>query len=176
MVNAVLSFLGIKSPSQVFSEIGMYSMQGLAGGLKKYSGLVETEATNVGDTAVNSLSKAVSKISDVISGDMDMTPTIRPVLDMTDVEKGLTSTFDKKQGINVSTIESKTANISGAIESRKSDSDSNTSQTTNNKDESSLTIHNHYTVRSDSDIQKISQKLKNTLERYNNAKGVLVEW
>jgi hypothetical protein len=104
VINAVTGIFDSRSPSKVFEKIGMYVDKGLVNGLQKYAGLVSTEAKNVGSTAVTSLTKAVSKIADVVSGDIDMTPTIRPILDLTDIksgEKTLNSLLDKKQGINV---------------------------------------------------------------------------
>ena len=114
-VDGVKDFLGIDSPSKVFAEIGMYVDEGLAGGLKKFGGLVATEATNVGVTAVDAMKSAVSHISDVISGDLDMTPTIRPVLDLTDIVSGaktIGSLIDKNQGITVASANNKVSSIS----------------------------------------------------------------
>jgi len=109
-VDGVKNFLGIHSPSTVFEEIGKNSDKGLAGGLKKFAGLVGTAATNVGRTAVDSLTSAVSNIADAISGDFDMAPVIRPVLDLSNVEAGglrINSLFSQKQSLNVGSITSK---------------------------------------------------------------------
>lgn len=81
--------LGIKSPSRAFAEIGMYMNQGMAVGLQKYGGVV-TDATKVIATdAISSMSRAISGISDVINTDSDYMPTIRPVLDLSNVTSGV---------------------------------------------------------------------------------------
>jgi tape measure domain-containing protein len=119
MVNGVKSFLGIKSPSRVFAEIGKYSVMGLAKGLSDYSGLVSNEAINVGNTAVNSLRNAISSIPNILAGDIDMSPTIRPVLDLTDITSGagrINSMLNQNQGITVSTANIKAASISSGMQ------------------------------------------------------------
>lgn len=105
--------LGINSPSKAFEEIGMYADEGLALGLKKFADRVVSSATNVGTTAVDSLRSTLANISDIVSGDMDLAPTIRPVLDLSGVEAGtrnLNGMFGRT-GINVSGTNGKTATI-----------------------------------------------------------------
>ena len=103
-VDGVKNFLGIHSPSRVFAEIGRYSALGMADGLEDYAGKVSTAATDVGVGAVDSLKNAMSNISDVVNGDIDMTPTIRPVLDLSDVTAGagtINSMLGKNHGITI---------------------------------------------------------------------------
>lgn len=105
-INTVKDALGINSPSKVFSEIGMYSIQGFAGGLKKFGGLVADEAKNVGNNAVDTLKDSISNIGNVLSGDANINPTIRPVMDLSAVTAGagtINSLFGKTQGISVTT-------------------------------------------------------------------------
>lgn len=88
MVNAIKKKLKIHSPSQVFEEIGRYANQGLANGLDKFSDVVSNSSENVGDTAIVSMQKALSKISDSVATNMESNPSIKPVLDLTEVKKG----------------------------------------------------------------------------------------
>ena len=74
--------LGIKSPSKVFREIGKNTVIGLAEGLDKNSGLVNASAQALGQTAVDSLKASLTGLSDVIASDLEMNPTIAPVLDL----------------------------------------------------------------------------------------------
>jgi phage-related protein len=97
-VSSVKSFLGIHSPSRVFAEIGMFSALGMANGLRDFGGTVVKEAKNVGINAVDTMGNAISNISDVVNSNMDTNPTIRPVLDLSDVQNGskrLSSLMDK---------------------------------------------------------------------------------
>lgn len=77
--------LGIKSPSREFNKVGVWSAQGLAIGLAKTSGVVEKAAASVGSGALTSLRKSLSAID--IAADIDMAPTIRPVLDLSAIKE-----------------------------------------------------------------------------------------
>ena len=48
----------------------------------------DLNAKRMADSARNGLSKAISKVGDLIQNGIDTQPTIRPVLDLTDVESG----------------------------------------------------------------------------------------
>lgn len=87
MVHSIKKQLGIRSPSRVFAEVGTYSVQGLAKGLDDASVIAEQSAANVGTSALLSLRKTISGLGDIISSDMDMTPVITPVLDLSGVKK-----------------------------------------------------------------------------------------
>lgn len=113
--NGVLDFLGINSPSRLAAEAGMGIDEGLVVGLKKYTGIVDKAATNVGKSAMTSLSDAVAKASDIVSSDIDHQPTIRPVLDLSDVESGAGTIGGLLGGSSVGV----TANV-GAISSMMS--------------------------------------------------------
>jgi len=87
MVKEIKKKLGIKSPSRVFAEIGDFSAQGLTSGFDAAASAVEQSAANMGQTAITSLSKSLSGMSDLVSGGMDLKPTITPVLDLSSVKK-----------------------------------------------------------------------------------------
>jgi phage-related protein len=87
-LSSAKSILGINSPSREFAEIGRYTDEGFANGLLGYASKVTDASTNVGKSAINSMSDILSKLSDTLEFDMDSTPTIRPVLDLTNVKSG----------------------------------------------------------------------------------------
>ena len=82
------NLLGIHSPSRKFAEVGMQSDEGIIVGLKKYASKVATTAKGVGSGALDAMSSAISGISDIFGADFDDQPTIRPVLDLSDVRSG----------------------------------------------------------------------------------------
>lgn len=86
MAAEIKKALGIKSPSRVFRDIGVWSIKGLAKGLEDSSVVVEA-AENVGHNAVDAMRKSLTGLGDLVSADVDIQPTIRPVLDLTDVKK-----------------------------------------------------------------------------------------
>lgn len=86
--NKVADFFGIHSPSKVFAEFGQYLDEGLVVGLNKYSGKVSNSAEDVGKDAIKSMSGALSGISLAVDSDIDSNPSIRPVLDLSNIESG----------------------------------------------------------------------------------------
>jgi len=87
MVASIKKRLGIKSPSRKFREVGNWSVDGLVGALKDSSRTVEKASAQVGDTALSALEKSMRDVGNALQADMDMTPTIRPVLDLEQIRK-----------------------------------------------------------------------------------------
>ena len=87
-VQAVKDTLDINSPSRVFQELGNYTGLGFVKGLTDYANKSYDAAANVAGYATDGLSNAISKVSDLVNGEFDMQPAIRPVLDFTDVARG----------------------------------------------------------------------------------------
>ena len=87
-VEAVKTTLDINSPSRVFRELGVYTGLGFVNGLNGYADKSYYAGANMAESVKDGLSKAISSIDNLINGDMDMQPTIRPVLDLSDVVKG----------------------------------------------------------------------------------------
>lgn len=116
--NGVKDFFGIHSPSTVAAEAGMFIDKGLALGLDKFAGTVSDSAEGVGETAMDSLSNAISGISDMVSEDIDSSPTIRPVLDLTDIQNGekkLSKMLNQGQTISVDSASIKASTISNSM-------------------------------------------------------------
>ena len=72
-----------KSPSKKFMELGKYSDEGFAIGLMKYSDLVYKEGERTGEKAVKGARTGYEHVIDEINN-----PTIKPVIDLSDVRKG----------------------------------------------------------------------------------------
>lgn len=81
--------LGIKSPSRVFFKIGAYTGQGFINALKEYSSKVYDASSDMAVSAKDGMNDTIGRITDVINGDMDMQPTISPVLDLSNVRTGI---------------------------------------------------------------------------------------
>lgn len=128
-VSAVKNFLGIHSPSRVFAEIGEYSDEGLANGLKKFAGVASSAAKDVGKETVDSLKTPLSRISDIVNDNFVADPTIRPVIDLTDIQNGAAAVnglFSNPKlslagtGINVRSINANTGNIAHSMSAQQS--------------------------------------------------------
>lgn len=92
------------SPSKEAMKIGNYFGQGLVIGIEDYESKSYKAGFGIADYAKNGLSRAISKVSDIINNDIDAQPTIRPVLDLSDVESGagyLSNMFNDGPSIGV---------------------------------------------------------------------------
>jgi tape measure domain-containing protein len=86
-LKAAMKALGIASPSKEFFALGRNSSESLGIGVRKFGFVAENAAAEVGEDSILALRKTLSGLSDLIKGDMDMTPTITPVLDLTKIRK-----------------------------------------------------------------------------------------
>ena len=95
-----------KSPSKAFYEVGDYAGQGFVNALDDSSGTAYDSGYMMADYARKGLSKAVAKIQSLMNTDMDIRPTISPVVDLSNVESGtaaIRGMFGQTVGISAST-------------------------------------------------------------------------
>lgn len=76
------------SPSRVFYEIGDFAGLGFVNALDDYGDKSYRAGSEIANSARSGLSKAISKVTDLIEGNVDSQPTIRPVLDLSAVSAG----------------------------------------------------------------------------------------
>lgn len=86
-VNGIKNFLGIHSPSKVAAEIGGFFGQGFILGIDGETSKVVKSATRMGRDGVSALNNTLNAIGSSFSTDLNLTPTIAPVLDLTGVRK-----------------------------------------------------------------------------------------
>lgn len=86
-LNAAKNFLGINSPSKEFTKVGSWSSEGMAVGLQKSAPLVTRAAENVGNGALTAMQKSLSNLKNAVATDMEFAPTIKPILDLSNVSK-----------------------------------------------------------------------------------------
>ena len=87
-VEAVKDTLDINSPSRVFRELGNFTGLGFVKGIMDYAGRSYDAGAGIADSASEGISAAMSAAAELLSGDMEAQPTIRPVLDLSDVSRG----------------------------------------------------------------------------------------
>ena len=177
-ISAAKNLLGIHSPSKVFADIGKYSDEGFIQGLKSYSSKVADASEDVGKSAINGISRVISGITDALNSDMDMEPTIRPVLDLTDVQAGKKSLYNMfSDGLNVTGMNGRVSSMSNEIKSDSStlgtliDALSNKTKAEN---QSVLSFEGmfkgaEFNVRSDSDITKIAKQVSQEIFKLNQS-------
>jgi hypothetical protein len=95
--------LGVHSPSKVFAEIGEYTMEGFIVGMDSYRSKIGQTTADIGDETVKSMNEAVGLIATISEEDIDSSPVITPVLDLSNIESeagkipGLLNTLDTYQ-------------------------------------------------------------------------------
>lgn len=87
-LDAAKGALGIKSPSREFMKVGRYSMEGMVVGIDRYAHKVENSASGVANNALNTMTRSLGNMGNMIDGDIDVNPTIKPVMDLSNVEQG----------------------------------------------------------------------------------------
>lgn len=106
--------------------MGAYSSEGMFLGLQSYAKKVEDAAFGVGDGALQALRKSVSNMADIVSSEIDTNPTIRPVLDLTDVKSaaGKISGIVATKPLSVDGSYSTAKYVSGVLASQNNDDSS----------------------------------------------------
>jgi hypothetical protein len=127
-LSSIKKALGIHSPSKEFYAVGKYANMGLANGLYHYASLAANAASEVGTGAIENLKGTLSSLAGSINDTTDTTPTIRPVLDLSDVESGarkMNNMLQSTHNIDVSSTVNKTAGIASSIDDRGSGTTNN---------------------------------------------------
>lgn len=77
-----------QSPSKVMFKVGNFATQGLINGLLSLKGETEDAAYSVGESSADALSSAMRNLSTILNSEMDVNPTITPVLDLSKIQNG----------------------------------------------------------------------------------------
>lgn len=80
---------GIASPSKAMAQNGVYLMQGLMNGITDGSEQVYGTADVVTGSLLNSFQNAMAQMLSMINADMNLQPTITPVMDMQNVDASI---------------------------------------------------------------------------------------
>ena len=96
--------LGIQSPSKEFYKVGDFAGQGFTNAIKDYEVTASKAGKDMGNSATKGISDAIAKIKDLFGKDFDSTPTIRPVLDLSNVQNGMGSLSGMFSGMNGFTL------------------------------------------------------------------------
>lgn len=153
---ALKSTLQERSPSKITYQFGEYYSQGLANGIDDTSNKAEKSATNLGMSAIKGLKSAISKVSEIMSDNMDVNPVIAPVIDLTNVKSGsrqlngmLTNMTNKSIGLSSSV--SLANSVSSGMRSSMEVQDSSVVDSIKNlintlKDNDSATMNNTFNI------------------------------
>lgn len=87
-IEAAKKLLKINSPSKVFMSFGESMDEGLIVGLNNMKSQVVSATKDVGRGAIKGMANIASTVANAIDTDIDVQPTIRPVLDLSEVSSG----------------------------------------------------------------------------------------
>ena len=96
-------------------KYGQYFGEGFSIGIDSYSKAIENASENIGNEALIGLTTYVGKVYDLLDNNLDVTPTITPVLDVSEIQNGVglvNGMFSRQQAYSTN------MEVKGAIRAR----------------------------------------------------------
>lgn len=158
-----------KSPSKVGYKIGDYFGIGFTNGITDNIRNAGISSDALAESATKGLSNAVSKIATLIDSGIDTNPTIRPVLDLTEIQNGSAAMADLMSTLSGRPVEG-TVSIAAKTASsmnRPAFAPEQQTETPNGKQTSENTINNFYITGTDprAIADEVDRKLQRRVER-----------
>ena len=158
-----------KSPSRVGYQIGDYFGIGFTNGITDNIRNAGISSDALAESATNGLSNAVSKIATLIDSGIDTNPTIRPVLDLTEIQNGSAAMADLMSTLSGRPVEG-TVSIAAKTASsmnRPAFAPEQQTETPNGKQVSENTTNNFYITGTDprAIADEVDRKLQRRVER-----------
>lgn len=104
--------LQINSPSKLFMRLGSGTIEGFVKGISDNMSDVVKSSEGISNSAYKAVSRTIGAVTEAMNTNMDMNPTITPVLDLTNIQNGsrtIGSLLSSGNGLTLS------ADASGAI-------------------------------------------------------------
>ena len=179
IIDTVKKKFDTHSPSKVLEQIGIFFDEGFINGVVKLIPKVEDAVNNLGDSAINSLTSTLNGISDIILTEVE-DPTIKPVLDLTDVSTGMSvleNMFNADRSISLAADSNTGVNNKIAAQNRQleaiEDIQSKLGETSENQN--GITQNNNFYITSDNP-QEVADYVENRIavnvDRRNAAWGL----
>lgn len=158
-----------KSPSKVGYKIGDYFGIGFTNGITDNIRNAGISSDALAESATKGLSNAVSKIATLIDSGIDTNPTIRPVLDLTEIQNGSAAMADLMSTLSGRPVEG-TVSIAAKTASsmnRPAFASEQQTETPNGKQTSENTTNNFYITGTDprAIADEVDRKLQRRVER-----------
>ena len=102
----------IKSPSRVMAEVARYIPLGIAKGVSDNESYALDSMEHMGDYMVMAMSPAMGILSDLMSGNYEFDPTIRPVIDLSELQ----AQTNQINGLFGNSAVNLTASVMGSVE------------------------------------------------------------
>ena len=169
MLGGIGNFLGIASPSKEMFKIGAWSGEGVVNGLASMGKSVVKGATSLGKKVLDPVNAAMTSLVDSIERDVDYQPVITPVINTTEMDKGLkgikgamTKAFDTTIGnVSVLTGASRPTRDTTKPNGQNGSTKGQDNSVTNNN----FTLGGTYYIKEESDIHKVAKELHNLTKK-----------
>ena len=94
MISSLGGPLKIESPSKVFMQLGRYTVEGLVIGIRDETGEVVKATEDLADATIDNMQTIIDQVRESIDDNMDLVPTITPIVDLSNVTKGASTVND----------------------------------------------------------------------------------
>lgn len=136
VLNGANDAAGIQSPSKRTYEMGNYLVQGLVNAIDQNGSKAEDSMANMMDSALTGAASIATRLTPLLSSDMDLSPTITPVLNMDEIKnqsKQIPGILNSNRGLDVSSINIRAQDVSASLKKTGAiaDTDANTSSSGN---------------------------------------------
>ena len=163
MLEAARETLEVNSPSKKFEKIGMYSDRGLANGVSKNSGLIISSIKDASTSALDAARGSLSNLANILMGDMDADPVIRPVVDMSDVNRSanrINGLVGGSRAMNIDATVRQAQNVAGIMNRNQMQKGTNPNGFNGSEQTNPVNVSgNNFYIRSDNDVKMLANEL-----------------
>ena len=116
VLNTISNVLDMHSPSRILTNMGNLAGSSFGNGLSDSIGNVVKSTEDLGNRVITNFSSIASKVADSLNANMDFNPSIRPVVDLTDIQNSGSKIQSMlgRNGFSVGLATSTASNISAA--------------------------------------------------------------
>ena len=163
MLEAARETLEVNSPSKKFEKIGMYSDRGLANGVNKNSGLIISSIKDASTSALDAARSSLSNLANILMGDMDADPVIRPVVDMSDVNRSvnrINGLVGGSRAMNIDATVRQAQNVASIMNRNQMQKGTNPNGFNGSEPTNPVNVSgNNFYIRSDNDVKMLANEL-----------------
>ena len=163
MLEAARETLEVNSPSKKFEKIGMYSDRGLANGVSKNSGLIISSIKDASTSALDAARSSLSNLANILMGDMDADPVIRPVVDMSDVNRSanrINGLVGGSRAMNIDATVRQAQNVASIMNQNQMRKGTNPNGINGSEPTNPVNVSgNNFYIRSDNDVKMLANEL-----------------
>ena len=163
MLIAAKQTLQVHSPSRRFEKIGLYSDRGLANGISKNSGLIISSVEDASTSALDAARSSLSNLANILMGDMDADPVIRPVVDMSDVNRSanrINGLVGGSRAMNIDATVRQAQNVASIMNRNQMQKGTNPNGINGSEPTNPVNVSgNNFYIRSDNDVKMLANEL-----------------